>query len=136
MRKPAVLSFLVLVHEADPVIHATVGATRAQQTVDKCLLKPASMKQKTGVEMREVLPQRKNTFLEQSTQKELPALHGKKRSLAVIPHHCILMALLMAGYRVARMTMSLPTLKKSTNKKSISAVCNRDVSLCEVKTIQ
>lgn len=44
VRKPAVFTLTLLVHEADPVIHATVGPVLTQQTVDKCLLKPASMR--------------------------------------------------------------------------------------------
>lgn len=41
-RKPAVLSLVVPVREADPVISATVGSTRTQQTVDKSLFKPVN----------------------------------------------------------------------------------------------
>lgn len=46
MRKPAVLSLFLLVHEADPVMHAAVGPTLTQQTADESLLKPASMTKK------------------------------------------------------------------------------------------
>ncbi len=46
MRKPAVLPLLVLVHEANPVMHAAVGPTLVQQTADERLLKPASMRKK------------------------------------------------------------------------------------------
>lgn len=52
MREPAVLSHLLHVHEADPVIHATVGSTVTQQTVDERLLEPASVRKKRGEEVR------------------------------------------------------------------------------------
>lgn len=42
--RPAVHSHLALIHEINPVIHATVGSTLTQQTVDEGLLKPASMR--------------------------------------------------------------------------------------------
>lgn len=68
--KPVVLSLLLLVHEADPVIHATVGRTLTQQTVDECLLEPASIKKRRGEVRREalMLPQNKtfNLFLRTS----------------------------------------------------------------------
>lgn len=58
VRKPAVLCLFPLIHEADPVIHATVGPTGTQQTVDKGLLKPGSMNKKTG-EVRRGVSQNK-----------------------------------------------------------------------------
>lgn len=42
VRKPAVFPLFLRVHESNPEMHTTVGPTVIQQTVDKCLLKPAS----------------------------------------------------------------------------------------------
>lgn len=44
VRKPPVLPLLLLVLEADPIVHAAVGSIRTQQTVDKSLLKPATVR--------------------------------------------------------------------------------------------
>lgn len=44
MRKPPVHPLLLLVLEADPIVHAAVGSIRTQQTVDKSLLKPAAVR--------------------------------------------------------------------------------------------
>lgn len=67
VRKPPVLFHLVLVCEADPVIGATVGPSLTQQTVDKRLLKPASIQKRRGEVRREtqVLPQTKKKLFAQ-----------------------------------------------------------------------
>ena len=60
VKKPAVLSCLPVIHEADPVIQATVGSCLTQQTVDKRLLEPADVTKRTGEETETLCCHKRN----------------------------------------------------------------------------
>lgn len=77
VKMPIVLSFFLLVHEGNPVIHATVGPTLTQQTVDKCLLEPATTRKRKrrGEEGRSAFATNIFQHAESFAQPELP-LHS------------------------------------------------------------